>query len=124
MLEILLVIGLCKKIGGILERKGRHSGWYKFFVVVGWFGGEFAGGVVAGVACAIFAEGREHFAIIYGSALGGAALSVGLVFSVASMLPDVHREEPARAFPNAPLPANVLNDNSNPYRAPNFSDPS
>ncbi|HEV7222146.1 MAG TPA: hypothetical protein VGN42_05550 [Pirellulales bacterium] len=43
MLEILGVIGLRKMIGGMLERKSRRSGWFKFFVVIAWFGGEFAG---------------------------------------------------------------------------------
>lgn len=31
MLEILFLVGLCKTIGRILERKGRRSGWFKFF---------------------------------------------------------------------------------------------
>lgn len=128
VLEILLVIGLCKKIGSVVEGKGHRSGWYKFFIVVGWFGGEFAGGFAGGVACAILDNGREHFWLVYVAALACACLSVCFIFWLASMLPDMRQATlaPEFAAPEFAPPAssaNQMDDGDNPYRAPNFSGP-
>jgi hypothetical protein len=130
MLEIFGLIALCKSIGGILERKGRRSGWFKFLVVIAWFGGEFAGAILAAIVAVIVNPQREPpMGAIYITALVSAALSVGLVFLIASLLSDLRplraALEPALAPPSgptflnhtgAPLPA----DANNPYRAPSF----
>lgn len=130
MLEIFGLIALCKSIGRILERKGRRSGWFKFLVVIAWFGGEFAGAILAAIVAVIINPQREPpMGAIYITALVCAALSVGFVFLIASLLSDLRplqaALEPALApagganFPNhsgAPL----LADANNPYRAPSF----
>ena len=120
MLEILFLVGLCKTIGRILERKGRRSGWFKFLVVIAWFGGELAGAVVAAIAAAIMNPQQEPpMGAIYISALVGAGLSVGFVFLVASLLSDLRRVEPSFGPTAAPLAGlDLLGDPNNPYRAP------
>lgn len=130
MLEIFGLIALCKSIGRILERKGRRSGWFKFLVVIAWFGGEIAGAILAAIVAVVMNGQREPpMGPIYITSLICAALSVGLVFLIASLLSDLRplqaALEPALApasganFPNhtgAPLPT----DANNPYRAPSF----
>ncbi len=44
MLEILLLVSLTRKIAAIAERKGVKPGTWKLYVILAWFGGEFAGG--------------------------------------------------------------------------------
>src|SRR5690348_11305367 len=90
MLEILGLIALCKSIGRILERKGRRSGWFKFLVVIAWFGGEFVGAILAAIVAVIVNPQREPpMGAIYITALVCAAASVGLVFLIASLLSDL-----------------------------------
>jgi hypothetical protein len=64
MLEILLLIYLCRRIGARLQKKGRPSGWFKFFVAVAWFGGIING-----------PNQEPSLLPAYLSALAGAALS-------------------------------------------------
>jgi hypothetical protein len=124
MLEILGVIGLCKMIGGVLERKGRRSGWFKFFVVIAWFGGEFAGAIIAGIAAAVMNPGKEPAMLpIYLAALVCAGLGVGVVFLIASLLPDLRPMQAAMHPAGAPfIGVPEPRDGDNPYRAPSFPD--
>ena len=119
VLEIFVVIGLCKQIGAILRKKGRKAGWYQFLVVVAWVGGEIAGGVIAGIISAITNPGAEpHLGLVYLLALAGAATSVAFVFLFAKGLPDqLVRELP---YPHNFVPENASlpSDTSNPYQPP------
>ena len=45
MLEIILVIFMCKSIGKKLRAKGRKPLVFQFMLVVMWIGGEIAGGI-------------------------------------------------------------------------------
>ena len=80
MIEILLLIALTKRIGRILEQKGRKSGWFKFLTVVLWFGGELIGGITGGVLAEI--AGVNELTI-YLIALLGAAVGAGAAFVIA-----------------------------------------
>ena len=80
MLEIFLLIALTKRIGKILEEKGRKSGWFKFLTVVLWFGGEFIGGITGAIIAEI--SGVNEL-IIYLVALLGAAVGAGVAFIIA-----------------------------------------
>ena len=53
MLEIILLIYLCKSIGAIVRSKGRKPLVFQILLVMLWIGGEFFGGVVAGVVHAV-----------------------------------------------------------------------
>src|SRR5882724_6942282 len=87
MLEILLVIFFCKKVGNIVRPKGYSVGWFRFFVVIAWFGGEFAGGLTGGVISALTDNGPDpHMGLVYLCALVGAAVGVGIVFAIANHL--------------------------------------
>lgn len=70
MLEILLLIALTKKVGGVLEAKGRKGGWFKVLTVLLWFGGEILGGILGGVVGELSGYG---LAVAYPLALLGAA---------------------------------------------------
>lgn len=79
MLEIIALVLLTRKIGQILEAKGRKSGWFKVLTVVLWFGGEIAGAIVVAVA-----TGGAEGAQVYVGALVGAVLGAVLAFVIAS----------------------------------------
>ncbi len=80
MLEILLIIYLCKQIGNILRSKGRSAGWYQVMLVAFWVIGEVMGGIIAIV---ILGAGDGFNAAAYLGALMGAAVGAGLAFFVA-----------------------------------------
>lgn len=80
MLEILLLIFLTRKVGEIVEAKGRKPGWYKLMTVLLWIGGEVSGAVVGGIVSALAGAGT---ALVYLFALLGAAAGAGVAFLVA-----------------------------------------
>ena len=85
MLEILLLVYLCKELGKILRAKGRSAGWFQFLLVVLWFGGEVFGAVVA-VILGIDGGGAIYLAALLGAA-GGAVLGFVIAKSVAPAAP-------------------------------------
>ncbi len=80
MLEILLVIYLCKQISNILRNKGRSPGWYQALLVALWIFGEVAGGITAML---LLDDGTGFNAIAYLGALSGAAVGAGVAFYLA-----------------------------------------
>lgn len=80
MLEILALVYLTRKIGRMVEEKGRKRGWYKALTVLLWFGGEIFGGI----AGAILLGGEE--AAFYLFALLGAAAGAGTAYLIAANL--------------------------------------
>jgi len=88
MLEIWAIWALTKKIGSMLEEKGRKSGWYKVLTVILWFGGEIVGAIIG----AVITGGDEDAAcLLYAFALGGAAAGAGIAYAIASSVPAVYR---------------------------------
>jgi len=92
MIEILILVHFCKKLGVLCRSRGRKAGWFQFLLVISWFGGEFFAGIFAGIVCMI-ASGRldeePPFVIIYISALLGAGLGAWSTFLLVKMLPDL-----------------------------------
>ena len=88
MLEIILVIVLCKALGNLLRAKGRKPFWLQVMLVFSWIAGEFAAGVVAGIVHVIrYGEDAPMGFGIYLFAIVGAALGAGFTFFIAYMLP-------------------------------------
>jgi len=81
VLEILLVIYLCKQIGNMLRNKGRSPGWYQALLVVLWIFGEIAGGITAML---LLNDGTGFNAAAYLGALCGAAVGAGVAFYLAN----------------------------------------
>lgn len=100
MLEIILLVVLTRRIGHILEQKGRKSGWYKLLTVALWIGGEVAGAIVGGVIVA--ATGASEL-IIYLIALMGAAAGAGVSFLIAKGV------APAASYSPPPPPPSTFN---------------
>ena len=71
MLEIFLLVYLCKKIRATLEAKGRSAGWFQFLLVVLWFGGEFGGAVVGIMLDG--SGGAAYFCALIGAVVGACA---------------------------------------------------
>lgn len=81
MLEIILLIFLTRKVGGIIEGKGRKAGWYKAMTVALWIGGEIGGAIIGGIIVAISGAGQF---LIYVAALLGAAGGAALAYVIAN----------------------------------------
>jgi hypothetical protein len=47
MLELILVIFLCRRVKGIVEPKGYKSGIWQFYVVLAWYGLEIGGAFIS-----------------------------------------------------------------------------
>jgi hypothetical protein len=98
MLEILLLVFLCKRLGAMLREKGRSAGWMQFLLVICWFGGE----LVCGVAIVVFmqmAGSQEPGIGAYFGALLGAAGGATIVFIIAHNLAPLNQQRPFSAFP-------------------------
>jgi hypothetical protein len=86
MLEILALLVLTKRIGKIVEEKGRKSGGYKILMVGLWFGGEIVG-LILGTVIA----GGDPSAkwLPYLIALLGAVIGAGIAYAIANGLSPV-----------------------------------
>lgn len=49
MLEVFILISLCRRIGPLAETKGLSSGWWKFYVVLWWFLVEIISAIIVGM---------------------------------------------------------------------------
>jgi hypothetical protein len=89
MLEIMLVIGLWKAMGTLVENKNRYALPFQILVVVMWFGGEIFGAIFGAVLARLNNEDLRFNLKGYLFALIGAALGAGLIFAIAACLPEV-----------------------------------
>ncbi|MEQ8788217.1 MAG: hypothetical protein RIC55_18050 [Pirellulaceae bacterium] len=122
MLEILLIVGLCKGMGNLMRGKGRSPLLMQILVVVSWFGGEFCG--IIGYMVFQSAQGynAEPDLAGYGVAIGVAALGVGTTFLIASMIPAAAPQpQTVGAYGNYPQQMGPPTDPNNPYNP--YSDP-
>ena len=84
MLEIIALVFLTRKIGDLAERKGLKKGWWKFYTVICWFGGEIIGIVLS----ILILKTDDTFALLplgYAFAIG----SYFILKAVLSKKPDV-----------------------------------
>lgn len=87
MLEIIILIILCSKIGKIVESKGRKKIGYQFMLVGMWLGGELFGGILGGIVGALVL-GNEDGATLLGiaAALVCAITGAVIAFQIAKNL--------------------------------------
>lgn len=85
MLEIVLLIYLCKKMGDKLRAKGRKPFPFQLMVVGFWFVSEFLGAVV--VSAVLMIMGTDPMPLAYVGALVGAAMGAAAAFFIASRMP-------------------------------------
>ncbi len=83
MLEIIVLIFLTKRIGEIAVQKGLPAGWWKFYAVLGWVGGEIIG-VVLGIM--LFDTDSIFPAFLIG--IGGAITGYHIVKTILQKKPD------------------------------------
>jgi hypothetical protein len=89
MLEILIVVTLCKKMGELMRGKGYEKPfWFQFFVPVVWLGGEFTGAFLYAMVRAFRGEPAEGFDFkLYFVSVVAAALAATLLFVIAKSFP-------------------------------------
>ncbi len=124
MLEILLIVALCKKIGRVVREKGYASATgYQALAVVLWIGGEVAGGFTGGIISAIVSPNNTEpdLCAAYGLALLGAVIGATIAYTIASNLPPAGGDkfyDPIEGYqpPTPPAPASPPEDN--PFRLP------
>lgn len=123
MLEILVLIFLCRALGRKLRDKGRKPLMFQIMLVVMWIGGEFCAGVVAGIV-QVIQHGDADFEPglpVYLAAIAGAALGAGACFLIVHFLPPV--DENASSYPTDLAQPSASNaaapiDPDNPYVPP------
>ena len=114
MLEIILVIGLCKSLGKMLRAKGRNPVWIQVMLVAFWILGEFIGGFVGAIVNVIqHGEGAPMSFGIYLFAIAGAALGAGITFLIAWLMPAENTEPHPDSFTEAQDGRRL--DPNNPY---------
>ena len=93
MIEILIPVYLCRRLGELLRAKARPAGWLQFLLVIAWLlVGEVMGGIVA-LGVLDVAPGRVHPAAYVGALLGGAC-GAAAVFLIAWSLPGLTTHAP------------------------------
>ena len=100
MLEILLLVMLCKNIGRKVRAKGRRAGWYQAMLVGMWFAGELGGGIIGIVVTAMWGRVEVRY-FVYLFALGGAGLGAWGAFMIAR---SIGADEQRRGFEVMPPP--------------------
>jgi hypothetical protein len=82
MLEIILLIALCRNLGNKLRAKARTPWPFQLMLVLAWFGGELVGAVVG-----VVISGDEGGCLLYLFALMGAAVGAAMVSILVHYLP-------------------------------------
>ncbi len=96
MLEILLVVGISKKIVAMMKEKGRNPVGYVILFIALWFGGEIMGAVVGTIAAIAMDPnaidgGFNCTAYIF--ALIGAGIGAAIGYAVAASVPPVDQPQ-------------------------------
>jgi MFS family permease len=84
MIEILVLIALSKKVGGMAKEKGHNGTVYALMAAALWIGFEIGGALVGGLVIAIF---DLSWCLAYLLALACAACGGGLAYLIADALP-------------------------------------
>ena len=115
MLEIILVIGLCKALGNVLRAKGRKPFWMQVLLGVAWLGGEIAGAILGGIVHVVRNGPNEQFGVeVYLFAIVGAALGASVTFFIAYMMPSL-KDDYVQQVSAVTDPFDRHIDPSNPY---------
>jgi hypothetical protein len=93
MLEILVIIGLSRKIAATCKEKGRSAvGWIFMFIGL-WFGGEVLGAIVGTIGGLAASGGEEPgFLIPWVCGLLGAACGAAIAFAIVNGLPSLNQD--------------------------------
>ncbi|MEO6406432.1 MAG: hypothetical protein ABIY51_12170 [Ferruginibacter sp.] len=87
MIEIIILIFLCRRIGNKASEKGLKAGWWKFYTVAAWVGAE-----ILGIVIAVIFFGPENtfsiYSIAIAAAFGGYLLVNYLVDKAPSLIDD------------------------------------
>ena len=107
MLEILVVVILCRRLGEKARQKGRTAGWFMLMLVGMWIFGELLGGVVGILLSNGQVTGTAYVAALIGAALG----AVGAFLIVGALSPLQPRPQFTGGFP-------VMQNPGSPYQVP------
>jgi hypothetical protein len=89
VLEIIVLIILCKKMAEKARSKGRAAAGYVLLLILFWLCGEFFGAMVGAAAT----RGQGEFLVLVVFALGGAAIGAGIAFAILNSLPAIQAEQ-------------------------------
>jgi hypothetical protein len=122
MLEILLLVYLCKNIGQKLRAKARKPLLLQILLILMWFGGEVVGFIVGMVVyTVVYGQEPPEFSLpIYLGAIVGAACGTAFCFMIAWLIPPAY-QEPNPAFVDddgSPMFGAPPADPNNPYSSP------
>lgn len=121
LVEIILLIFLCRAIGSTMRNKGRSAIGFQILMVVMLFAGEFMGGLVYGIYAGMtntpIQPGFNPEILLF-AVLGGGA-GVAMTFVIAALVPSLQRPSyaPIQYASSAPDFAQPQPSSSNPYNA-------
>jgi hypothetical protein len=94
MLEIVLMVLLCKKIGRELRAKGVSPTGYQFLAVFLWIGGEILGFIVGSfLGASTGARGEPDMCFVCGLGFAGAATGAAIAYGIASSVSPAYPEK-------------------------------
>jgi hypothetical protein len=94
MIEIIIIIALCRRIAEAARKKGRGPAGYRMMLVFFWFGGEIIGAMLTAVLLALGDhELDDNILIVYAGGFAGAALGALLAFKIVSDLTEPRSNE-------------------------------
>ena len=98
MLEIFIVVHLCRKLGELCRSRGRTAGWYQLLLVVAWIFGEIFAAIMGAIVYFLIdgtnrADFEPPMAVLYLSGLAGAGLGAWSVFLLVKFLPNLKDDE-------------------------------
>jgi hypothetical protein len=99
MLEIIILVTLCKNIGRIVGDKGRSKVPFVLLTIVFWFGGEIGGAIFGATFEMVVMNKKEPSYVAYICGLVGAGLGALIAFVIAkSVSPAVVFEDPGDEY--------------------------
>src|SRR5206468_618836 len=103
VLEIFLIVWMCRKLSAMVRAKGRSPAGYCTMLVFFWFGGEFLGAV-----CGMLISGER--AIAYMFALAVAVMGALGAFAIVRTRTNLRGGYVAGGFPVIPLAVNTTTE--------------
>lgn len=125
MLEIIVVILLCGRMGKLMRAKGRKPLLFQIMLVAFWLGGEIGASIIYAIAQVVITGGEPEIGFVaFIVAIGGGVVGAGIAFLIASLVPpseSVTRTS-SQQYPGSPNFDNIEiqppPDPNNPYQPP------
>jgi hypothetical protein len=91
VLELIVLIMLCRSIGKKVRAKGRAPLGYQMLLLAMWFGGEVGGGILGAMVSVVTRNEESAFLMAYGIAVIAAIAGVTITFVIVNNLSSLRK---------------------------------